>query len=107
MNLLGEPTCGTTIDGSYFEGGAYFGYSDILFILDYETHNSTIVYIVTNPKYLNVNGKSLDLIPSDLIDLLGEPSYAENYYDEMEEIYTYVIKYSCYEYGVTLTFMSS
>lgn len=95
-DIFGWPDYGTIIDGSLYSGGEYFGYnvgsdSGISFIIDYQTNR--IGWITGAAEAIEVNGVTLDITHTELIDLLGTPESEETVSDELEGTEYYAMRY--------------
>lgn len=77
---LGAPTSGTPVDGDMYWGGEYYGYGDMLFLIDSAT--TQVAWIMGPSEAVEVNGVTLDQSRTELVELFGLPAYEENYYDE-------------------------
>jgi hypothetical protein len=71
--IFGSPVSGTPIDGYLYNGGEFYGYDGIIFIMDYRTGG--IGWISGAAGVIEMGGVTLDKTRTELTGVLGEPSY--------------------------------
>lgn len=101
-NVLGFPTDGTPINGELLFGGTeYYAYDGLLLYFDNQT--DTVARVSAQSDFVKINGEALDKNRTELISLLGQPTYEGFYYDESGEFSDcYYMQYTLYEKGVIL-----
>lgn len=90
-NTFGAPIYGTPVNGEMFEGGEYYGYEGITFLINHETN--TVCWIAAEPEVIKFNGSTFDQTRPGLIELLGEPESEGSYYDELDDENIYEMHY--------------
>lgn len=105
-DVFGWPDYGTIIDDTLYSGGEYFGYnvgynSGISFIIDYQTDK--IGWITGAAEAIEVNGVTLDMTRTKLIDLFGTPESEEAVSDELAGSEYYVMRYTIKGFPVEIS----
>ena len=96
-DVFGWPDYGTIIDDTLYSGGEYFGYdvgvdSGISFVVDYQTDR--IGWITGAAKAIEVNGITLDVTRTKLVDLFGAPESEGLVSDELAGTEYYAMRYT-------------
>ena len=96
-DVFGWPDYGTIIDDTLYSGGEYFGYdvgvdSGISFVIDYQTDR--IGWITGAAKAIEVNGITLDVTRTKLVDLFGTPESEGLVSDELAGTEYYAMRYT-------------
>ncbi len=96
-NILGTPASGTPVTGELLFGGTeYYGYNGLVLYFDNQTN--TVDNISVWPSFVRINGATLNKSRTELISLLGEPSYEDYYYDQPGEFDDYYyLQYTLYD----------
>lgn len=78
--ILGQPDYGTPVTGELLYGGTeFFGYTDAI---AFEVYSGSISSVRVVPGDVEINGTALDKTRTEIVELLGEAPYEDNYYDE-------------------------
>lgn len=101
FGILGDPTSGTSVDGTKYDGGVYFGYQGISLIMDDRTE--MITWISGAPKFMEVNGVTLDKDRAGIISALGTPTREEEIPEDEYFDGRYIMEYVIEEDGIILT----
>lgn len=100
--ILGYPTDGTPVNGELLFGGTeYYVYDGL--VLYFDNRRDTVARISVQPDLVKSNGETLDKNRTELIDLLGRPTYEGYYHDEMGELDDYYyLQYTLYQAAVII-----
>lgn len=101
FGILGDPTSGTSVDGTKYDGGVYFGYQGISLIMDDRTE--MITWISGAPKFMEVNGVTLDKDRAGIISALGTPTREEEIPEDEYFDGRYIMEYVIEEDGIIVT----
>lgn len=78
--ILGQPDYGTPVTGELLYGGTeFFGYNNAI---AFEVYSGSISSVRVGPGDVEINGTTLDKTRAEIVELLGEAPYEDNYYDE-------------------------
>lgn len=79
-DILGQPDYGTPVTGELLYGGTeFFGYTDAI---AFEVYSGSISSVRVASGGVEINGTTLDKTRAEIVELLGEAFYEDNYYDE-------------------------
>ncbi|NBI10651.1 zinc-ribbon domain-containing protein [Colidextribacter sp. OB.20] len=99
-DILGQPDYGTPVTGELLYGGTeFFGYTDAI---AFEVYSGSISSVRVAPDGVEINGTTLSKTRTELVELLGEAAYEDNYYDESGDFRDYYFMQYVYGGGGTI-----